>query len=156
MGNIVPCQVASRKQCFERESRKSGVAMSSGRGLPAPTRRGRCRRSQRELKTMPGIKAGSPKSPSPSKKGKGKQRATPPASSSPRKEATAADSPAAGSKRARTAQTGQMQAASSDNELLELAQRIADNAHLLVRGAGSDDIAEQARNTLKRSFDKGA
>ncbi|GAA5999900.1 uncharacterized protein JCM10292_003528 [Rhodotorula paludigena] len=103
---------------------------------------------------MPGIKAGSPKSPSPSKKGKGKQRATPPASSSPRKEATAANSPAAGSKRARTAQTEQMQAASSDNELLELAQRIADNAHLLVRGAGSDDIAEQARNTLKRSFDK--
>lgn len=43
-----------------------------------------------------------------------------------------------------------------DNELLALAQSIAENAHLLVRGKGSDELAERARNVVKRSFDLGA
>ncbi|BGP12231.1 hypothetical protein JCM10213_007489 [Rhodosporidiobolus nylandii] len=99
---------------------------------------------------MPGRKAAppspsaSPKSP----KGKGKQRATSASSPSSR------DSPA--SKRAKMAPPASEDAQedADDNEMLTLAERIADNAHLLARGRGSDDLAAQAREVVKRYFDR--
>ena len=115
---------------------------------------------------MPGIQSGSPKSPSPSKKGKGKQRAT--TASSPSSSKAASSPPqqpeTASSKRMQSSPTKQQpqqlgtttNGDGDDNELLALAQSIADNAHLLVRGKGSDDLAERARSVLKRSFDLGA
>lgn len=42
------------------------------------------------------------------------------------------------------------------NELLQLAESVAQNAHLLVRGRGDEQLAQLARNVLKRSFDQGA
>ncbi|GAA5891962.1 hypothetical protein JCM8208_002952 [Rhodotorula glutinis] len=110
---------------------------------------------------MPGITSGSPKSPSPSKKGKGKQRATssassPKAASSPVQQPdTAAPRQMQGSPTKQQLQqaSGVANGDGDDNELLSLAQSIADNAHLLVRGKGSDELAERARAVLKRSFD---
>ncbi|GAA5930282.1 hypothetical protein JCM3775_004351 [Rhodotorula graminis] len=113
---------------------------------------------------MPGISTGSPKSPSPSKKGKGKQRATSsPSASRPKAASSPAQQPAMASpKHKQGSPTKQQQpqqpapatnADADDNELLALAQSIADNAHLLVRGKGSDELAERARSVLKRSFD---
>ncbi|TKA56404.1 hypothetical protein B0A53_01974 [Rhodotorula sp. CCFEE 5036] len=40
------------------------------------------------------------------------------------------------------------------NELLQLAESVAQNAHLLVRGRGDEQLAQLARNVLKRSFDQ--
>ncbi|BGP44298.1 U3 snoRNP protein [Rhodotorula kratochvilovae] len=105
---------------------------------------------------MPGLKSSSHKSPSPSKKGKGKQRATAssPAAASPAKQPAPA-SPAPKQGKASSDQAQQPAAANEEpNELLDLAQSIAENAHLLVRGRGSDELAERARNVLKLSFDK--
>ncbi|GAA5824614.1 hypothetical protein JCM3770_006696 [Rhodotorula araucariae] len=105
---------------------------------------------------MPGLKTSSPKSPSPSKKGKGKQRATPSSPSAPAPAARHAPaSPAAEQGETLPAKAQQLAAAPDEpNELLDLAQSIAENAHLLVRGRGSDELAERARNVLKHTFDK--
>jgi hypothetical protein len=115
---------------------------------------------------MPGVKASPKKSPSPSKKGKGKQRATTspdassPASATRSHAATDSLAPkqsvsASPMKNGRKA--GKEPAREEDeNELLSLAERIAESAHLLVRGRGSDQLAQQARDVVKRSFDKGA
>ncbi|GAA5966736.1 hypothetical protein JCM8115_002795 [Rhodotorula mucilaginosa] len=40
------------------------------------------------------------------------------------------------------------------NELLQLAESVAQNAHSLVRGRGDEQLAQLARNVLKRSFDQ--
>jgi hypothetical protein len=93
---------------------------------------------------MPGIKTSPSKnkvSPAkgPNKKGKGR------ASSSPSKVQESQPSPpleAAG-------------AEEDDNELLNLANQIAENAHLLVRGRGDETLEERARQVVKRSFDRG-
>lgn len=114
---------------------------------------------------MPGVKASPKKSPSPSKKRKGKQRATTadassPASStrshnatdSPAPKNTTSASPMENGKRAKKEQRQE----EDENELLSLAERIAESAHLLVQGRGSDELAQEARDVVKRSFDKGA
>ncbi|GAA5991347.1 hypothetical protein JCM10908_003268 [Rhodotorula pacifica] len=51
-------------------------------------------------------------------------------------------------------ENGVEQADEEDNELLRLAESVAHNAHLLVRGRGDDQLAQLARNVLKRSFDQ--
>ncbi|GAA6048117.1 U3 small nucleolar RNA-associated protein MPP10 [Rhodotorula toruloides] len=112
---------------------------------------------------MPGVKASPKKSPSPSKKRKGKQRATTadassPASStrshnatdSPAPKNTTSASPMENGKRAKKEQRQE----EDENELLSLAERIAESAHLLVQGRGSDELAQEARDVVKRSFDK--
>ncbi|GAA6041534.1 hypothetical protein JCM8097_004248 [Rhodosporidiobolus ruineniae] len=100
---------------------------------------------------MPGRKASSPAavaSPRKSPRGKGKEPAG--ATSS----APATDSPAAKRTRLASEEAAPPTTTALDgNDMLALAQRIADNAHLLVRGRGSDELAEQARDVLKRSFD---
>ncbi|GAA6011699.1 hypothetical protein JCM11491_000721 [Sporobolomyces phaffii] len=95
---------------------------------------------------MPGIKQSSPRkhaSPnkSPSKKGKGSPSSTS-TPRSPRVEPTPArdeDDASAGE---------------DDNELLSLAHKIAENAHLLVRGRGDEALEQVAREVVKRSFDR--
>ncbi|EMS24877.1 U3 small nucleolar RNA-associated protein MPP10 [Rhodotorula toruloides NP11] len=112
---------------------------------------------------MPGVKASPKKSLSPSKKGKGKQRATTadapsPASSTRSRDATDAPahkkavsaSPMKNGKKAKKEQVQE----EDENELLSLAERIAESAHLLVKGRGSDELAQEARHVVKRSFDK--
>ncbi|GAA5894260.1 hypothetical protein JCM5296_004697 [Sporobolomyces johnsonii] len=79
---------------------------------------------------MPGLKSPSPTKRASPNKGKGKQHASTTAASSP--QTTKPD----------------------DNELLALAERIADQAHLLVRGKGSSELENLAREVTKRSFDR--
>ncbi|GAA5860304.1 hypothetical protein JCM8547_003457 [Rhodosporidiobolus lusitaniae] len=104
---------------------------------------------------MPGLKAHStpPKSP----KSKGKQRASAPSPSSSAF-APSTDSPPP-AKRTRSAAMQSSPVLEQDedqedeNNMLSLAERIADAAHLLVKGRGSDTLAKQARDVVKRSFD---
>ncbi|GAA5981130.1 hypothetical protein JCM11641_003122 [Rhodosporidiobolus odoratus] len=81
-------------------------------------------------------------SPPKSAQGKGKQRAA----ASSRSEHPAP-------KRLKQDQPSRDQGEDSD-QLLGLAERIADNAHLLARGRGSDELARLARDVAKRSFDR--
>ncbi|CEQ38573.1 SPOSA6832_00018 [Sporobolomyces salmonicolor] len=83
---------------------------------------------------MPGLKSPSPTKRASPNKGKGKQRAS-----------TTAASPSASSPRSTK---------HDDNELLDLAERIVDQAHLLVRGKGSGELEKLAREVTKRSFDR--
>ncbi|GAA5983381.1 hypothetical protein JCM5350_003092 [Sporobolomyces pararoseus] len=93
---------------------------------------------------MPGIKVSPNKggsSPKKSPNKKGKQRASPskvvqPSPvSQPREETITAEE-------------------QDDNELLSLANLVAENAHLLVRGRGDEILEERARQVVKRSFDR--
>jgi len=91
---------------------------------------------------MPGIKVSPNKaaqSPKKSPKQKGKQVQSPTSSKSPSKQQLQPSE----------------QAEQDDNELLSLANLVAQNAHLLVRGRGDAALENQARQVVKYSFDRG-
>lgn len=90
------------------------------------------------IKNSPNRKKTSP-SKSPSKKGKDR------VSSSPSKVEHSPTAPP----------SAQSETQDDDNELLSLANQIADSAHLLVRGRGDGTLEERARQVVKRSFDRG-
>ncbi|GAA5845129.1 hypothetical protein JCM11251_008004 [Rhodosporidiobolus azoricus] len=98
---------------------------------------------------MPGVIASQSAgtiSPRKSPRGKGKDRQS---TTSP----STSDSPV--TKRAKTdTATSHSAAATSDEALLTLAERIADSAHLLVRGRGDEQLAAYARLVAKAAFDK--
>ncbi|GAA5834951.1 hypothetical protein JCM3766R1_002051 [Sporobolomyces carnicolor] len=89
------------------------------------------------IKNSPNRKKTSP-SKSPSKKGKDR------VSSSPSKVEHSPTAPP----------SAQSETQDDDNELLSLANQIADSAHLLVRGRGDGTLEERARQVVKRSFDR--
>ncbi|GAA5912122.1 hypothetical protein JCM6882_003059 [Rhodosporidiobolus microsporus] len=99
---------------------------------------------------MPGTKAsqrsaGSAQRKSP--RGKGKERASPPSTSA------SPDSPAS-TRHTPGTTAARIDAVNPADGLCALAERIADSAHLLVRGRGSEELAAAARDVAKAAFDQ--
>lgn len=129
------------------------LELSESSSLPSTL----ARSDSASLETMPGLKfaRGSPTkraSPSKADKGKGKQVDT---SSAATGDHSASPAAAAAQDRTATMNADANGEGADENELLRLAERIAQNAHLLVRGRGDSNLAEHARQVVKHSFDQG-
>lgn len=70
--------------------------------------------------------------------------------------AAASSSPAKPGQPAADSTNGNADSEEDKGELLRFAETVAQNAHLLVRGRGDEQLAQHARDVLKRSFDQGA